>query len=146
MSNVRTATCHCGALSLACEGEPYFVAMCHCQACQRRTGSSYSLGVWYDQSAIQAAGAEEIHRRNGDDTGVEIRFHFCPACGTTVYWEAPEGDLPQMAGVAGGCFADADFPAPSLSVYGKRRHRWLTQPAGIPCFIESTTGAQESEA
>jgi tetratricopeptide (TPR) repeat protein len=30
-----------------------------------------------------------------------------------------------------GAFADRDFPAPSVSVYGARRHRWLTLPEGI---------------
>ena len=30
-----------------------------------------------------------------------------------------------------GAFADRDFPAPSVSIYGVRRHRWLPLPEGI---------------
>ena len=44
-------------------------------------------------------------------------------------------------GVAGGCFADPDFPRPSFSIYGKRRHKWLDIPEDIPCYI-SKYGAE----
>jgi hypothetical protein len=32
-------------------------------------------------------------------------FHFCPSCGSTVYWEPAR--KPDMIGVAVGAFADA---------------------------------------
>jgi hypothetical protein len=35
----RTAQCHCGALKVITSGEPVQVYLCHCQSCQRRTGS-----------------------------------------------------------------------------------------------------------
>ncbi|MFN2470768.1 MAG: aldehyde-activating protein, partial [Gaiellaceae bacterium] len=38
MSN-RHAACSCGQLRLTVEGEPVRVSICHCLACQRRTGS-----------------------------------------------------------------------------------------------------------
>ncbi|MGO4840389.1 GFA family protein, partial [Rhizobiaceae sp. 2RAB30] len=34
----RTASCSCGGLSIQVEGEPLGVGVCHCLACQRRTG------------------------------------------------------------------------------------------------------------
>ncbi len=49
--------------------------------------------------------------------------HFCPACGSTVYWE-PEG-LPGFVAVAVGAFADASFPPPTFSVYEARCHPWF---------------------
>ncbi len=33
-----------------------------------------------------------------------------------------------MIGIAVGCFADPDFPAPKISLYEKRRHKWLEVP------------------
>ena len=37
----RTATCSCGQLRLACEGEPVRISICHCLECQKRTGSIF---------------------------------------------------------------------------------------------------------
>ncbi len=113
--------------------------MCHCERCQRKTGSSYNLGAWFPDSDVTRDGPELLYLRSGD-AGFEVRFHFCPICGTTVYWEMSEGGLPGQIGVAAGCFADPDFPAPMLSVYEKRRHRWLSLPAEIPCFMEAAGG------
>lgn len=128
---MRTARCHCGDLTLTCDGEPKFVAMCHCDSCQRRTGTSFGLGAWFDRDAIAARGREATFVRSGSDTGAEIHFHFCPNCGTTVYWESPGGGLPEMCGVAVGCFADPSFPQPSLSVHGRSRHSGSLCPAAF---------------
>src|SRR6516162_1425618 len=50
-------------------------------------------------------------------------MHFCPTCGTTVFWEA---DLrPDHIGVAVGAFHDADFPRPTLSVWEESKHGWV---------------------
>jgi hypothetical protein len=35
----RSASCSCGQLRIEVEGEPRGVGVCHCLACQRRTGS-----------------------------------------------------------------------------------------------------------
>jgi hypothetical protein len=110
--------------------------------CQRKTGSSYNLGAWFRTADVSASGPEQIYIRPGD-AGWEIRAHFCPTCGTTVYWETKEG-MPDQFGIAVGCFTDPDFPAPMLSVYGKRRHRWLPQLAETPCFMETPGGELES--
>ena len=35
----RIAECHCGQLRAITSGEPESVYVCHCKACQRRTGA-----------------------------------------------------------------------------------------------------------
>ena len=134
----RTALCHCGQLRMVCDGDPTQVLMCHCEFCQRRTGTSYNLGAWFPSARTAAQGREKTYVRTGDQ-GSEVTFHFCPDCGTNIYWEAP-GFFPDMFGVAVGCFVDPNFPAPTLSFYGKRRHAWLTVPPGTP----SLDGGAES--
>jgi hypothetical protein len=39
----REATCHCGQLRLAVDGDPFVVSICNCRACQRRTGSAFGM-------------------------------------------------------------------------------------------------------
>ena len=57
------------------------------------------------------------------DSGYGITFHFCPDCGTTVYWEPAR--FPDTIAVAVGAFADPGFPAPRHSVYERHRHPWV---------------------
>lgn len=41
----RIAECHCGALKVIASGEPDRVYLCHCKACQRRTGTAFHFGI-----------------------------------------------------------------------------------------------------
>ena len=118
----RTATCACAQLRVICSGEPDKVSLCHCLECQKRTGSTYGIGAFFPRKQVEASGAFRTYRRGGD-SGFAVSFHFCPDCGSTVFWE-PER-RPDVVAVAVGSFADPTFPAPSQSVYNERRHPWV---------------------
>ena len=122
---VRTASCACGQLRASCRGEPRLVSLCHCQACQRRTGSPYGIGAFFDREMVAPEGRASVYRR-ASDSGFAVTFHFCPDCGSTVYWE-PERK-PELVAVAVGAFADPAFPAPSQSVWEEWRHPWVAVP------------------
>ena len=129
----RTAQCQCGALRAIATGDPDLVNVCHCQACQRRTGAVMHSGAYYKKSQVRPEGESKIYVR-GTDSGRKMRFHFCPNCGSTVYWEA---DLrPDHYGVAVGAFADPDFPKPTYSVWEKTIHPWVVLPPALARFPE----------
>ena len=124
----RTACCHCGSLSLTATGEPTVVNCCHCKACQRRTGAVMHSGAYFLKSQIRVEGPEKLYTRDVED-GRTISFHFCPTCGSSVYWHL---DLrPDHFGVAVGAFADPDFPPPTYSVWEESKCVWTTLPDGI---------------
>ena len=89
----RTGQCHCGSLRVIATGEPDRVYLCHCKACQRRTGTAFHFGATYPKERVRLDGERKIYER-GADSGYRIRFHFCPSCGTTLYWE---GDRTQRS-------------------------------------------------
>ena len=77
----RTAACSCGQLTLRCDGEPVRVSICHCLACQRRTGSVFGEQVRFKKEDIkEISGRSTLYVRVGDE-GSEISFRFCPICG-----------------------------------------------------------------
>ncbi|HSV19741.1 MAG TPA: GFA family protein [Casimicrobiaceae bacterium] len=122
----RTASCSCGNLRVTCEGDPVRVSMCHCLACQQRTGSVFGVQARFAREQItQIEGASSEYVRTGDSGG-RARFHFCPSCGSTVYWELD--GAPGIVGVAVGAFADPHFGTPTRSVYESRRHAWVHIP------------------
>jgi Glutathione-dependent formaldehyde-activating enzyme len=43
----RTAECACGRVHVSVESEPFLVATCHCDYCQKRTGSVFQVGAYF---------------------------------------------------------------------------------------------------
>ena len=117
----RTATCRCGQLRAVCEGEPVRVSVCHCLACQQRTGSAFAAQARWPDEQVTVAGESKTWVRVGD-SGSRVTYRFCPTCGSTVTY-AVEG-FPFVTAVPLGAFADPSFPPPRFSVYESRRHDW----------------------
>ncbi|MFI5049572.1 MAG: GFA family protein [Gaiellales bacterium] len=123
------AACSCGQLQLRVEGDPVRVSICHCLACQRRTGSAFGYQARFPAGRVTVTGRHSEYVRHPDDGGEERRFRFCPDCGSTVFYST--GNDPDLIAVAVGGFADPAFPPPTVAVYESRRHSWLELPAEI---------------
>jgi hypothetical protein len=126
----RTAACSCGQLRIQVEGEPRGVGICHCLACQQRTGSVFAALAGFS-APYQVFGNATEYVRTGDQ-GAKFSFKFCPICGTTVF-HTEDGQNGSVS-VAVGAFADPSFPAPQVSVYDCRRHPWVQLPPGTIAF------------
>ena len=129
----RTAHCACGQLCITVEGEPRGVGVCHCLACQRRTGSVFAaLASFAPPYAVTGEASEYV--RTGDQ-GARFRFRFCPVCGTNLF-HTEEGYEDRSVSVAVGAFADPAFPPPRVAVYDCRRHPWVVLPEGVEAFAK----------
>jgi hypothetical protein len=78
-----------------------------------------------DKSKVSFRGESTVYQRTGDEGGV-ISFHFCPQCGSTVFYEAPW--MPGSVAVPIGAFSNPDLPAPIMQIYGNRKHHWVELP------------------
>ena len=113
----RLATCVCRHLTASCSGDPAQVSLCHCLACQRRTGSTYGVAAFFPRENVIVAGDAKAYTRSSD-SGYPVTFYFCPDCGSTVYWRPTRKR-------AVGAFADPGFRAPTQAVHAEHRHRWV---------------------
>jgi hypothetical protein len=126
----HTAACSCGQLSLTAEGEPIRISVCHCLACQRRTGSAFGVQARFTSDHVRVDGRYRDYVRTSDEAdGKEHAFHFCPDCGATVFYSDPAA--PDLVAVPVGAFADPAFPPPTVSIYESRQHPWLTLTAAV---------------
>jgi len=66
------------------------------------------------------------------DSGSEVRFYFCPDCGSTVHYELEQ--VPGAVGVPVGVFADPAFLSPRISVYESTQHPWTCVPEEVEHF------------
>jgi hypothetical protein len=122
----RQAACGCGQLHLETTGEPVRISMCHCLACQRRTGSAFSLQARWPSADVRIEGRSTAFERVSDSGEQTFTFHFCPDCGATVYYVVSE--VPDLVAVPVGAFADPSFPQPAVSVWETRKHAWVAVP------------------
>ena len=126
----RTATCVCAQLALTLVGDPAMVMLCHCEACQKRTGSSHAVvALFSDEQLESRTGEFKVYERVGE-LGTQIQFEFCGECGTTVSWTMDAA--PGTRAIAMGCFADPQMPAPVGEFFTKRRHHWMPALPGVP--------------
>jgi hypothetical protein len=124
----RTAQCGCGRLQVDIEGEPLLVGTCHCDFCQKRTGSTFGVQAYFpDDDRITVRG--DTKRYNGLEvdgvgsvTGIDMSYYFCPTCGSTVFWTSVE---PAIVGIAVGNLVDPSFAAPTVESSTRMRHHWV---------------------
>ena len=136
----RTSSCNCGQLSVAYDGpDPERVSLCQCIECQRRTGSVFSVQARLPiehltiegQSStwtFPSDGAKPAEFRSCDSGGAT--YHFCPECGSTVYWEISVA--PDILGVAVGAFSDPAFPPPMIAGFEAYGAAWALNASELP--------------
>ena len=118
----RRASCSCGQLYVETSGEPVRVSVCHCLACQRRTGSVFGAQARFAKTNTRAEGRSSQYVRTGD-SGQTITYHFCPDCGSTVHYQLDQA--PDLIAIPIGAFGDPQFPIPQVSIYESRQHQWV---------------------
>ncbi|HWT13800.1 MAG TPA: GFA family protein [Allosphingosinicella sp.] len=124
----RTARCSCGGLAVAAAGEPARNSVCHCLKCKRRTGSAFSWNATYAEAQVEISGEHSAYTRISD-RGSWVRHHYCPECGTRMFYEIEL--RPGMVSIPVGAFADPGFPAPAVEVFGERRCAWIPELAPL---------------
>ena len=122
----KTARCACQQASITVDGEPITSMICHCDYCQRRTGSVFQVAAWFPDAQITAK-AGEVRTW---DTPIGVHYNFCPTCGTTLFWTFDF--FPAVHAIAAGCFDGVDFPKPAMEIQTQYRHAWVSELAGIP--------------
>ncbi len=119
--------CACGQLEVTLRGPLPSTSMCHCRACQRRTGSVFGVQLRVPEDRFACTGELSFFTRQGEEG--EVTFRFCPRCGSTVWWTLD--GLPGSVSIAAGALAGSPIPPPTFSVYEERMPPWVSLPESI---------------
>jgi hypothetical protein len=137
LAMTRTAECACGRVQITVEREPLAVLTCHCEFCQKRTGSVFQVSAVFSEDAnVSVTGTTKVYNGLeidgvGTTNGSNVSYHFCPTCGATLFWTF-EGRT--ITVIAVGTFADPDFPGPTAELHTPFRHRWVPPVEGADQF------------
>ena len=136
MPQIHEGGCHCGAVRFRATNEPVRKAACHCRSCQRRTGSAFGMGAYFNESDVELDGELRTYEHRSDESGRWLRIEFCLNCGGTVTWTAEA--LPGMRAIAVGSFDDPKWFKPRRFGWMRSAHPWIIPPPGVEVFQQGT--------
>jgi hypothetical protein len=149
----RTARCACGRVEVTVEGEPGHVYVCHCDFCQRRSGSVFIASASFPEDQVISITGETRCYNGLEVDGVGavgipggINYRFCAVCGSSIYFDMVYPPIGQRFFIiALGSFVDAVFPAPTTEFFTNFRHPWVP-PIPDAVQIDDPTGADAETA
>ena len=83
MTDIRTGSCACGAVSFKTRGELRGVIYCHCSQCRRQTGH-YLASTNVADDHLKVSGAENVTWFQSSD---DAKRGFCRLCGSGLFWK-----------------------------------------------------------
>ena len=123
----RTAACRCGQRCATVTGDPVRVSVCHCLNCKKRSGSAFAVQARWPKTQATIEGASKTFVIVAD-SGNKATFHFCPECGSDVYYEIDgkfDDKFNDLIAIPLGTFDDPFFGTPEYSVWEGRKHAWV---------------------
>lgn len=119
----RSASCRCGQLKATVTGDPVRMSVCHCLNCKKRSGSAFAAQARWPDEQVAIEGQSNTFALVSD-SGNRATFHFCPECGSDVYYEI-NGKFDGQVAIPLGAFDDPYFFTPDYSVWEPRKHDWV---------------------
>ncbi|KAG9202418.1 hypothetical protein G6514_004394 [Epicoccum nigrum] len=127
-------SCLCGKVTYKIEGGPLNKALCHCNQCQKNSGSIYSTNIVIANDFFKSSGKTKSYSTKAE-TGRVVTFVFCPECGSPL-WR--EGDMvPDAKVVRAGTLDEKsarDDAVPLAEVYTENRAEWLREQSEAKQF------------
>ena len=130
---MHKASCQCGALKVEAADDPDVVVACNCKACQKRSGSPVGAAGYFKRDLLTISGPVRSWGRVAE-SGRNLVSHFCPECGTNVYWTLEM--RPNHIGVAVGCF-EAPLSTPERAIWTEEKLDWVEFPKTMPTFPQA---------
>jgi hypothetical protein len=128
--------CLCGKVRFRTTQVPLRTLACHCNFCQRVTGSSFFAESMFPMDAVlfnSAPLSRYEHISNGSKKRVFV--HFCPSCGTTVSLTFER--WPDVRGIARGCYDDPNAVTVSSHIWTESAQTGTALPEGVECFARA---------
>ena len=118
--------CLCESIRFRTNGEPIWVAYCHCADCRRASGAPVTVFVGYRKDAVSILdGAPRVYASSPG-----IRRSFCGRCGTPLAYE--DERLPGEIHFMLGAFDAPERFAPARHAWESQRVSWLHIDDALP--------------
>ena len=121
-----TGGCLCGAVRYEVRTRPFFVYLCHCTDCQRRSGAAFCMGmpVPRESFAVIRGAPERVDCTT--PSGSQTIHNHCPVCRIRTHSE-PQA-YPASVNVRPGTLDDTKWVAPVAQIWVRSAQPWALVP------------------
>jgi hypothetical protein len=130
--------CLCGQVRYSANADHPGVFVCHCEDCQKQTGTAFAIFVAVAKSAISTQGLLKTFHDKAD-TGQLVERSFCPECGSPIVFNSAGN--PGLTFIYGGTLDDTSWLDPKVQVYCDSKEQWTPIPEGSRKFAKDYTPA-----
>ncbi|MCB9992511.1 MAG: GFA family protein [Hyphomicrobiaceae bacterium] len=116
---VLTGGCLCGGLRYRATGAPAYAGLCHCEDCQKSSGSAFAPFMGYPLARFSFSGPASHYDHRLKD-GRTSRRNFCPTCGSTVFGGGEDEEVTIYA----GSLDDPALFVPRMQIFCSNRREW----------------------
>ena len=132
--STRTGRCLCGAVTYSIEGDLIATAVCHCDDCQRQSGSAFSVNLIVHESQLTVSGDLRTYEERGEaGDAVYVRRRFCGDCGSAMVSEMVQAG--GAVAVKAGTLDDKADVQPMVEVWCVDKQPWVDLP-GMAMSLE----------
>ncbi len=123
--------CSCGQVRFSADADPTFVAVCHCTACQKASGSAFAVVIALPAPALTVTGDVKAYDSKGD-SGQGVHYRFCPNCGSPI--NSNVDVIPDMLMPRSGTLDDPSWVKPGMEIYCDSKQPWVALGGGLKSF------------
>ena len=135
MTNI-TGGCLCGAVRYTIDADPLpgRKFLCHCEDCQRHTGSPFVASLAFPRESVTMTGDLTTFTRPGGQSGEPMHRRFCRQCGSpmTIHRDSTGRVL-----ILAGTLDDTSLFAPDLSFFCDSALSWVVIPENCQKFARA---------
>ncbi|MEZ5501857.1 MAG: GFA family protein [Halioglobus sp.] len=122
-------SCLCGTVRFQVQGDFDSFYLCHCQHCQKDTGSAYAANLFTQTAKLTwLAGADEV--TSFTLPGTRHNKSFCKLCGSPL----PGAALAGLLVVPAGCLDTKVFTPPTAHIFIASKAAWDGAFGEVPEF------------
>ena len=130
-----TGRCHCGFVSYEAEIEPDHVCICHCDDCQRLTGTAYRVSVSAHRENVRVLTGKPKNYVKFGDSGARRSQMFCPECGSPLFTTGDGRDA-ETIGIRLGSIDQRRDLKPSHQIWRRSALSWVDDIGELPARDE----------
>ncbi|KAL4804168.1 Mss4-like protein [Aspergillus unguis] len=123
-----SGSCLCQAVKYELLGKPIKCAVCHCDSCQKFSGSAFIANCWYKEenvNIVQGHDSIQTYHEQGTASGKPMKRSFCRACGSSLFQQTAALQEAGIISVASGTIDDRTDAQPSLEAWCSNRREWV---------------------
>ena len=119
-----SGSCLCGRVRYKSDAAPELTAICHCDNCQKQTGTAFSIIVAVPEGSLTFEGQDSLGEYlDQGETGGAVRRRFCRNCGSPLL--SLVESVPGVGFIKAGTLDDRSWLAPTMHIWCDTAQPWV---------------------